>query len=164
MSVLRAQSILARHAESPLVEPFVVDGLAHGRSYGLGSCSYDIRLAKGLLVQQGFGRLGVCIEKIWMPTDLRGRIENKSTNARMFVNASQATNIEPGWFGHLTVEITRHRFYPIYIRAGTPIATVVFEELDGHTDRPYRGKYQGQPARPVRAILERAFSEEVPRS
>jgi dCTP deaminase len=137
-----------------LIEPFVERSIAYGRSYGLSSCGYDIRIAQDLILWPFWGRKSFAIEYMALPADLRGTIENKSTHARVFVDASQGTNIEPGWRGHLTLELTRSLPWPIRLRRGMPIAQVVFQTLDEPTEQPYGGKYQDQPAAVVPALLE----------
>lgn len=99
------------------------------------------------------GRLGSIIEFIRLPNDLSAEVKDKSTNARMFVFV-QNTIIEPGWAGYLTVELTRFLPWPIKLRAGTPIAQVVFHQLDEPTEIPYRGKYQNQQPGPQKAKFE----------
>ena len=155
MSVLSAQTIRQRVASGSLgIEPFCERSRAHGMSYGLSACGVDLRLGRGLWLFPFWGRLGFVMEHIRMPRDLRGKIENKSTLARRFIDASRTTNAEPGWQGYLTVEITHDRPWPIYLKKGTPIAQIVFEELDRPTDQPYGAgdKYQNQPAKAVKAI------------
>lgn len=157
--ILSAQSIRERVERGDLIiEPFHPRTRIHGRTYGLSACGYDVRLAKGLWLFPFWGRLGYVLERTGIPPDLRMRIENKSTNARLFIDASRTTNGEPGWCGHLTLELTHDRPWPIYLRAGTPIVQLVFEQLDRPTDQPYGDgdKYMNQPARPVPAILEKA--------
>lgn len=88
-----------------------------------------------------------------MPNDVVGRVADKSTNARRFLTV-QNTVIEPGWRGYLTLELTRHLPWPIRIKAGTPIAQILFELTDKPVSRPYTGKYQDQQAGAVPAIME----------
>jgi len=155
LSVLSRQSIIRRVERGDLViRPFSLGGRAFGLSFGLSSAGYDIRLARGVWLFPFWGRLAHAYEFIGIPNDLRMKIENKSTNARMFIDASRSTNGEPGWSGHLTLELTHDRPWAKFLPAGYPIAQVVFEEVDEPTDQPYRGKYDQQPNRPVRAILE----------
>ncbi len=160
MSILIDEDIIERvRSGSLLIRPFFAESrIAEGRSYGLSFCSYDVRLRQSMWLWPFWGRKGSIIEHISMPLDLRGKIENKSTNARIFVDASQGTNIEPGWFGTLTVEITRGLPWPVFLRAGTPIASIVFEELTRPVKRGYAGKYQGQGTEPVPAIFEKGSS------
>lgn len=124
-----------------------------GFSWGLTECGYDIRLKQD--VTMFFGRrfvLASSMEEFDMPDDLMGRILNKSTWARLGVDASMTTNIEPGWRGYLTIELRYSRSKPIRIPAGVGIAQVIFERI--HTPAYYAGKYQNQANKPVEAILE----------
>lgn len=157
MSVLSAQSIRRRVEDGSLhIEPFSEGGRAFGLSFGLSCCGYDIRLGEAVTLFPFWGRLSFAMEEIGLPDDLRAKIDNKSTNARLFIDASRSTNAEPGWSGHLTLELTHDRPWPVRLPAGYPIAQVIFETLDEPTERPYRGKYDRQPARAVPAILEAA--------
>lgn len=138
-----------------IIHPFhPTQSKAHGLSYGLGAASYDVRLADGLWVFPGFGRLGVIREYLCLPADISAEVKDKSTNARRFVLV-QNTFVDPGWRGYLTVEITRFLPWPIYLHANTPIAQIVFHELDAPTDRPYQGKYLDQGQRPYPAKLDK---------
>lgn len=149
MSILSGQSIRRLN----VFRPFTERAVSFGRSYGLSHAGYDVRLAQTLWVWPMFGRLGSTIEHFTMPRHILGEVKDKSSNARRFITV-QNTVIEPGWRGHLTLEITRHRPWPVRIRAGTPIAQIVLYRLDEPAERPYAGKYQDQAARPVAAISE----------
>jgi dCTP deaminase len=113
-----------------------------------------VRLAQTLWLWPFWGRLASIQEFISLPNDICAEVKDKSTNARLFVFV-QNTVIEPGWWGYLTLELTRFKPWPIRLRKGTPIAQIVFKQLDRPTDRPYRGKYQDQKSRPQKAILEK---------
>lgn len=86
-----------------------------------------------------------------MPNNLMGRVLNKSTWARLGVDASMTTNVEPGWCGWLTLELSYKGFKPIKIPAGVGICQVIFETLAEPAS--YAGKYAHQPDRPVKAII-----------
>lgn len=158
--ILSAQSIrercvsplLAIIGRKPLISPFFERAKSMGRTFGLSSCGYDVRLAQGIWLWPFWGRLGSIIEHIDMPDDLCAEVKDKSTNARLFILV-QNTVIEPGWNGYLTVELTRMLPWPIWIRRGTPIAQLVFKKLDQPTDQSYSGKYQHQEGGPQRARL-----------
>lgn len=123
-----------------------------GFSHGLTECGVDIRIKQS--VWMFFGRrfvLASSIERFEMPDHLMGRVLNKSTWARLGVDASMTTNIEPKWEGHLTLELRYSRMKPILIPAGVGIAQVIFETLS--EPAAYTGKYEGQPDRPVPARL-----------
>lgn len=157
--ILSAQSIMRRIISGDLgIEPFIDHSVeARGLSYGLGPAGYDIRIdLKGermLELFPGGFELAVAIEKITLPADLAAMVKDKSTWARRGL-AVQNTIAEPGWYGYLTLELSNHSNRIIRIHHGDPIAQVVFMQLDEPTSRPYCGKYQNQPPRPVPAIME----------
>lgn len=136
-------------------------------SYGLTECGYDLRIAEDIhftgkwntdlhpMVQvnginhDGILALGSSMEKFNMPTNLMGRVLNKSTWARQALDASMTTNIEPGWRGHLTIELLYHGMDDLFIPAGTGICQVIFELIQ--EPALYVGKYQDQEAGPQKA-------------
>jgi dCTP deaminase len=123
-----------------------------GFSHGLTECGYDIRCAQDVWLFPGRSfALASSMELFRMPDHLMGRVLNKSTWARLGVDASMTTNIEPGWRGTLTIELRYSRWKPIKIPRGVGIAQVIFEQIKEPTR--YVGKYQDQPAEPVPAIL-----------
>lgn len=123
-----------------------------GFSWGLTECGYDIRIKQS--VWMFLGRrfvLASTIERFDMPDHFMGRILNKSSWARLGLDASMTTNIEPGWRGYLTLELRYARCKPLFIPAGVGIAQVIFEEV--WRPAQYKGKYQDQEDKPVAAIL-----------
>lgn len=122
-----------------------------GFSWGLTECGYDIRIRQDIWMFPGRSFvLGSSMEYFNMPDDMMGRILNKSTWARLGVDASMTTNIEPGWRGWLTIELRYSRWKPLLIPAGVGIAQVIFEVIMHPTE--YEGKYQDQDYEPVPAI------------
>ena len=134
--ILSTQSIRKRcQASPPLVVTFHERTVSAGRSFGLSSCGYDVRLAQDLWLWPFWGRKASTMERFHFPDDVCGEVKDKSTHARLFILV-QNTVAEPGWFGYLTLE------------------QIMFKMLDEPTERPYRGKYQNQPSGPQPAILE----------
>ena len=147
MTVLSAQSIRHLRLVAPLREAFR-DSL--GNSGGLGPCGYDLTLAFAISIPPGDFSLTSAHELFEMPNDVMGVVHDKSSLARRGV-AVQNTVIEPGWRGHLTLEIINHGGGILYMPLGSAIAQVIFHRLDEATELPYRGKYQDQEAGPQEA-------------
>lgn len=123
-----------------------------GTSYGLTECGYDIRLAQDIWLFPGRRFvLGFSMEKFRMPHHLMGKLMNKSSWARMGIDVSRTTNIEPGWVGFLTLEITYSRLRPLKLPMGCGIAQVIFEQI--YEPAQYVGKYQNQKKGPQNAIF-----------
>jgi len=137
-----------------MIHPFCERTVLNGMTFGLSSASYDIRVAEDVEVRHGFFCLASSVERFNMPLDLIARVADKSSLARRGV-AVQNTVLEPGWRGHLTLEISNHSGTYLVMEAGSPIAQVIFELLDQPTEQPYVGKYQDQSAGPQPAIFER---------
>lgn len=141
------------------LKPLCFRTIANGMTYGLGPAGYDVRIAEDVIMHYGDFVLASTVEEFCMPDDLQGIVHDKSSWARQGV-AVQNTVIEPGWRGFLTLELTNHRsvpfgvYRPIRIKAGSPIAQVVFHKLIAPALNPYNGKYQDQKAGPQPAIAE----------
>lgn len=122
----------------------------HGVSHGLGEAGYDIRIKQTVWLHP-FRRfaLASAIERFDMPNNLVAIVHDKSTWARRGLSVFN-TVIEPGWRGHLTLELVYHGWKPLRIPAGAGIAQVIFHELYHRTQ--YEGKYQDQDDRPIAAI------------
>jgi dCTP deaminase len=133
--------------------PFIPEKeIAFGLSRGLSNSSYDICLAKGVWVWPLWGRLTSSRERLQMPRNVCAFVIDKSTNLRRFLRTGGF--IDRGFNGHITLELTRHRPWPIYLPKGYPIAQLVFFWVDGVQDEGYSGKYQEQEVSPQRAIFE----------
>lgn len=135
-----------------IMHPCAPRTLAFGLTYGLGPAGYDVRIREANVLYPGNFMLGSTVEGFVMPHYVLGIVHDKSTLARQGI-AVQNTVIEPGWRGHLTIELTNHGKVPVVITAGQPIAQIIFHFTSGNCE-PYNGKYQDQPARPVAAIYD----------
>jgi dCTP deaminase len=143
--------------ELAIVSPFVGTKQIHaptGLSYGCSVSSYDIRLRQDCTLSPcflpGSFRLLSTVEHFRLPNNVAGRVHNKSTIARLNVDAARTTFIDPGFVGYLTLEVINNSWRWVTLHAGQPIAQVVFEFTDRDTEG-YDGKYQHQEDRPIPA-------------
>lgn len=89
-------------------------------------------------------------ESVRLPTNVVARVEGKSSLARLgLVVHATAGFIDPGFEGHITLEMTNLLPYAIKLRPGMKIAQISFQEMDRMARRPYghaslNSKYQGQ--------------------
>lgn len=150
--IINGNALLRAKPIKPM-EPEKKTQTLHGitMSYGLTECGYDIRLAQNVWLFLGRRFvLGSSFEHFNVPNNMMGRVLNKSSWARKGIDVSRSTNLEPGWSGFLTLEITYSKMKPILLPKGIGIAQVIFEEI--LEARQYVGKYNHQPNRPVKAI------------
>lgn len=146
-----------------IIQPFIESKyIENGMSFGLTAAGYDIRLGQpsdsefgvtGIRVPPGGFELAHSLEYVKIPQDCLAIVHDKSSFARRGLSLFN-TVLEPGWFGFITLELANHSLQSIYIPYGSPIAQIVFHQLDQKTSLPYNGKYQGQPNRPIPALAE----------
>lgn len=86
--------------------------------------------------------LGVTLEWIEVPDDLLCHLHGRSSLGRLGIVIHQTAGlVDPGWKGHLTLEITV--VAPTILRPGQPIGQLTFQRLTTRAERPYAGRYQG---------------------
>ena len=119
-------------------------------SHGLAEAGYDIRIKQGIWLHP-FKRFSLAssIEGFEIPNNLVAVVHDKSTWIRKGVKVGN-TIAEPGWRGYLTLELTFHKWWPVYIPAGSGIAQVLFHQIA--LPASYEGKYQNQADKPVEAV------------
>ena len=94
--------------------------------------------------------LGSTLEHIELPDDLVARLEGKSSLGRIgLVIHSTAGFVDPGWKGHLTLELSNLARLPITLYYGMKIGQISYLRLTTPADRLYGSdglgsKYQGQ--------------------
>src|SRR5436305_373554 len=94
--------------------------------------------------------LGSTLERIRLPDDLVARLEGKSSLGRLgLLIHSTAGFIDPGWDGHVTLELSNVANLPITIYPGMKIGQISFMQLTEPAATPYGSeaigsKYKGQ--------------------
>ena len=94
--------------------------------------------------------LGATLERVTLADDLVARLEGKSSLGRLGLQVhSTAGFIDPGFDGHVTLELSNVANLPITLYAGMKVGQLSFLELDRPAERPYGSgllgsKYQGQ--------------------
>jgi dCTP deaminase len=94
--------------------------------------------------------LGSTQESVALPDDIVGRLEGKSSLGRLgLLIHSTAGYVDPGWRGHLTLELSNVANLPVTLYYGMKIGQISFLRLTSPVDRCYGSeglgsKYQGQ--------------------
>lgn len=163
---------LAHDMIMPFADRQVRDGII---SYGLSSYGYDVRIAdefkiftnlnsiivdpknldlksfvdfKGemCVIPPNSFALGRTVEYLRIPRNTMTICVGKSTYARCGI-ITNVTPLEPGWEGHVTLEVSNTTPLPARIYAGEGIAQILFFESDEECQISYaekNGKYQSQ--------------------
>ena len=94
--------------------------------------------------------LGQTLEWVELPADLVARLEGKSSLGRLgLLIHSTAGFIDPGWDGHVTLELSNVANLPITIYPGMKIGQISFMQMTEPATTPYGSaaigsKYKGQ--------------------
>ncbi len=110
----------------------------------------DIDDDRPFLLPPGELVLGSTIENIALPDDIVGRLEGKSSLGRIgLLIHSTAGYVDPGWRGHLTLELSNVAKLPVTLYYGMKIGQISFVRLTSPAERLYGdaslgSKYQGQ--------------------
>ena len=94
--------------------------------------------------------LGSTLERVRLPDDLVARLEGKSSLGRLgLLIHSTAGFIDPGWDGHVTLELSNVATLPITIYPGMKIGQISFMQMTEPAATPYGSdaigsKYKGQ--------------------
>ena len=94
--------------------------------------------------------LGSTFESVGLPDDLAGRLEGKSSLGRLgLLTHSTAGFIDPGFSGHITLELSNVANLPITLWPGMKIGQLCLFRLSSPAERPYGSegvgsRYQGQ--------------------
>ena len=94
--------------------------------------------------------LGSTYEMVGLPDDIAARLEGKSSLGRLgLLTHSTAGFIDPGFNGHVTLELANVATLPIKLYPGMKIGQLCFFRLSSPAENPYGSsiygsRYQGQ--------------------
>jgi len=94
--------------------------------------------------------LGSSYEVVTLPDDLAARLEGKSSLGRLgLVTHSTAGFVDPGFSGHVTLELSNVATLPIKLWPGMKVGQLCFFRLSSPAENPYGSakygsRYQGQ--------------------
>jgi dCTP deaminase len=94
--------------------------------------------------------LGSTFEQVTLPDDIAARLEGKSSLGRLgLLTHSTAGFVDPGFSGHVTLELSNVATLPIKLWPGMKIGQLCFFRLSSSSENPYGSekygsRYQGQ--------------------
>lgn len=110
----------------------------------------DIPSDSPFILHPGEFVLGSTLESVTLPDDIVARLEGKSSLGRIgLLIHSTAGYVDPGWDGHLTLELSNVANLPVTLYYGMKIGQISFLYLSTPADNKYGSpalgsKYQGQ--------------------
>ena len=98
----------------------------------------EVEPDEAFILHPGEFVLGSTLERITLPDDLVARLEGKSSLGRLgLLIHSTAGFIDPGWDGHVTLELSNVANLPITIYYGMKIGQLSFVQLSEPAEHPY---------------------------
>lgn len=94
--------------------------------------------------------LGSTYEQVTLPDDVAARLEGKSSLGRLgLLTHSTAGFVDPGFSGHVTLELSNVATLPIKLWPGMKVGQLCFFRLSSAAEQPYGStatgsRYQGQ--------------------
>jgi dCTP deaminase len=133
----------------------------HPQSIGEAMRTIEVGDDEPFIMQPGDFALASTMESLELPNDLLGRLEGRSSIARLGITVhSTAAVFEPGWRGTATMELSNLGRMAVALYPGMRICAFSFESLSSPVSTPYslkkNNKYADQKT--PRASL---LSEEV---
>ena len=121
----------------------------HPQSIGDAMRTIEVAQDEPFIMQPGDFALASTMERLELPDDLLGRLEGRSSIARLGITVhSTAAVFEPGWVGTATMELSNLGRMAVALYPGMRICAFSFETVSSSVITPYRdkigNKYAGQ--------------------
>ncbi|AVG23121.1 dCTP deaminase [Pontimonas salivibrio] len=110
----------------------------------------EVEPSEAFVLHPGEFVLGATYEVVTLPDDVAARLEGKSSLGRLgLLTHSTAGFIDPGFSGHVTLELSNVATLPITLWPGMKIGQLCFFRLSSPAEHPYGSerygsRYQGQ--------------------
>ena len=111
---------------------------------------HEVQPDDHFILHPGEFALGATLERVRLGNDIVARLEGKSSLGRLgLMIHSTAGFVDPGFNGHLTLELSNVAQLPIAIYPGMRIGQISFYQMTTPADNPYGSgatgsRYQGQ--------------------
>lgn len=103
-----------------------------------------LRLGEGITVQPGQMLLGRTFEKFTIPNGYAGKLEGRSTFARLGLSIHCTGDfINPGWRGRMPLQLVNHGVVPIVLTPYLPICQLLAMRVAGPSGTPYGSTEMG---------------------
>jgi dCTP deaminase len=110
----------------------------------------EVDPGEAFILHPGEFVLGSTFELVTLPDDIAARLEGKSSLGRLgLLTHSTAGFVDPGFSGHVTLELSNVATLPIKLWPGMKIGQLCFFRLTSPSEHPYGSdkygsRYQGQ--------------------
>mgnify|MGYP005771158153 CR=1 FL=1 len=105
-------------------------------------------------------------EKIKIPADISGFIQNRSSLARLGLDVSASSYVNPGYCGRLTITVKNNNMHAVKLHSGMRICQLVLMDVEPKASTDYGmksdAKYHGeQGGELTKLYLDKEFQEYI---
>lgn len=125
-------------------EPHIKGGkVVYGSDPDPSTIFSEEKTAKQNLALSPGAQVIACSKDVYkMPLDYFGLVQTKGTLARLFVSTTcNDGQIEPGFSGHITLELINHSPWTIELPVGSEVAQLYIIKCSSKAALPYSGRY-----------------------
>ncbi|WP_152186483.1 dCTP deaminase [Segeticoccus rhizosphaerae] len=98
----------------------------------------EVDQTEGFVLHPGEFVLGSTYEQVTLPDDIAARVEGKSSLGRLgLLTHATAGFVDPGFNGHVTLELSNVATLPIMLWPGMKIGQLCFFQLSSPAENPY---------------------------
>ncbi len=104
----------------------------------------EVEPQEGFVLHPGEFVLGSTYEQVTLPDDVAARVEGKSSLGRLgLLTHATAGFVDPGFSGHVTLELSNVATLPIMLWPGMKIGQLCFFQLSSPAEHPYGSARHG---------------------
>ena len=129
--------------------------------------AFEVRGEEPFVLHPGEFVLGSTYEQVTLSDDVAARVEGKSSLGRLgLLTHATAGFVDPGFSGHVTLELSNVATLPIKLWPGMKIGQLCFFQLSSPAENPYGSEkygshYQGQRGPTASKSFSRFHRSEV---
>jgi dCTP deaminase len=106
--------------------------------------SVEVRPDESFVLHPGEFVLGSTFEVVTLPDDIAARVEGKSSLGRLgLLTHATAGFIDPGFSGHVTLELSNVANLPVTLWPGMKIGQLCFIKMSSSSEHPYGSSVYG---------------------
>jgi dCTP deaminase len=127
----------------------------------------EVEKGKPFILHPGEFVLAATYEQVTLPNDIAARLEGKSSLGRLgLLTHSTAGFIDPGFTGHVTLELSNVATLPILLWPGMKVGQMCFFQLSSESEYPYGSekygsRYQGQRGPTASRSFQNFYKSEI---
>jgi dCTP deaminase len=115
---------------------------------------------KPFIIHPGEFVLGKVLEYVRLPADIMGSVDGQSSLGRLGVVVhTTSASVNPGWEGHLVLEMANVGRMPVKIYPGSKICKIAFHKLSSPAKRPYNVRKESKYNRQKEIIESRIYKD-----